>query len=80
MSNNIDIIISCLNNYRTAITVTKNNIKYKNIFKEYIDNGLLIPSKPNLIVTRKLLEEIKIYEKSIDKNNNMWYINITLNK
>lgn len=71
MSNNIDIIISCLNNYRTAITVTKNNIKYKNIFKEYIDNGLLIPSKPNLIVTRKLLEEIKIYEKSIDKNNNM---------
>lgn len=80
MSNNIDIIISCLNNYRTAITVTKDNIKYKNIFKEYIDNGLLIPSKPNLIVTRKLLEEIKIYEKSIDKNNNMWYINITLNK
>ncbi len=71
MSNNIDIIISCLNNYRTAITVTKDNIKYKNIFKEYIDNGLLIPSKPNLIVTRKLLEEIKIYEKSIDKNNNM---------
>ena len=80
MSNNIDIIISCLNNYRTAITVTKDNIKYKNIFKEYIDNGLLIPSKPNLIVTRKLLEEIKIYEKNIDKNNNMWYINITLNK
>ena len=71
MSNNIDIIISCLNNYRTAITVTKDNIKYKNIFKEYIDNGLLIPSKPNLIVTRKLLEEIKIYEKNIDKNNNM---------
>lgn len=71
MSNNIDIIISCLDNYRTAITVTKDNIKYKNIFKEYIDNGLLIPSKPNLIVTRKLLEEIKIYEKSIDKNNNM---------
>ena len=71
MSNNIDIIISCLNNYRTAITVTKDNIKYKNIFKEYIDNGLLIPSKPNLIVTRKFLEEIKIYEKNIDKNNNM---------
>lgn len=71
MSNNIDIIISCLNNYRTAITVTKDNIKYKNIFKEYIDNGLLILSKPNLIVTRKLLEEIKIYEKNIDKNNNI---------
>lgn len=71
MFSDIDIVISCLNNYRTAITVTRDNIKYKNIFKEYIDNGLLIPSKPNLIVTRKLLEEIKIYEKNIDKNNNM---------
>lgn len=71
MFSDIDIVISCLNNYRTAITVTRDNIKYKNIFKEYIDNGLLIPSKPNLIVTRKLLEEIKIYEKSIDKNNNI---------
>lgn len=63
MFSNIDIIISCLNNHRTAITVTKDNIKYKDIFKRYIDNHLLLQSKPNLIVTRKLLEYIKEYEK-----------------
>lgn len=61
MFSDIDIIISCLNNYRTAITVTRGNIKYKDIFKKYIDNHLLLPSKPNLIVTRKLLEYIKEY-------------------
>lgn len=71
MFSDIDIIISCLNNYRTAITVTRENIKYKDIFKKYIDNHLLLPSKPNLIVTRKLLEYIKEYEKTIDKEKNI---------
>lgn len=67
MFSDIDVIIFCLNNYKTFIVVTKDNIKYKNIFKEYINNGLLIPSKPNLIVTRELLEKIKNYEKMLTK-------------
>lgn len=71
MFSDIDIIISCLNSHRTAITVTRENIKYKDIFKKYIDNHLLLQSKPNLIVTRKLLEYIKEYEKTIDKNKNI---------
>ena len=56
----LDIIKSCVNNYNVYIKVTKDNIKYKDIFKKYIENGLLLQSKPNLIVTRelkKLLEE-----------------------
>lgn len=57
---NLDIIKSCVNNYNVYIKVTKDNIKYKDVFKKYIENGLLLQSKPNLIVTRelkKLLEE-----------------------
>lgn len=56
----LDIIKSCVNNYNVQIKVTKDNIKYKDVFKKYIENGLLLQSKPNLIVTRelkKLLEE-----------------------
>ena len=67
MFSDIDIIISCLNNHKTAITVTKDNIKYKDIFTKYIDNRLLLQSKPNLIATRKLLGYIKEYEKTIGK-------------
>lgn len=59
MYNDIDIVIHYLNKHRTFITVTKENIKYKDVFKKYINNGLLIPSKPNLIVTRKLSDYIK---------------------
>ena len=64
MFNNIDIIISCLNKHKTFINVNKDNIKYKDIFKQYIDNNLLLPSKPNLIVTGKLLSYIKEYIKN----------------
>lgn len=56
----LDIIKSCVDNYNVYIKVTKDNIKYKDVFKKYIENGLLLQSKPNLIVTRelkKLLEE-----------------------
>lgn len=62
MPENIDLIISLLNYHHTAIIVTWDNYKYKDIFKKYIDEDLLILSKPNLIVTRKLLQYIKEYK------------------
>ena len=59
---NLDIIKSCVNSYNVYIKVTKDNIKYKDIFKKYIENGLLLQSKPNLIVTRKLKEMLDNYK------------------
>ncbi len=59
---NLDIIKSCVNSYNVYIKVTKDNIKYKDIFKKYIENGLLLQSKPNLIVTRKLKEILDNYK------------------
>lgn len=58
----LDIIKSCVNNYNVYIKVTKDNIKYKDVFKKYIENGLLLQSKPNLIVTRKLKDTLDNYE------------------
>lgn len=58
----LDIIKSCVNNYNIYIKVTKDNIKYKDVFKKYIKNGLLLQSKPNLIVTRKLKEMLDNYK------------------
>lgn len=58
----LDIIKSCVNNYNIYIRVTKDNIKYKDVFKKYIENGLLLQSKPNLIVTRKLKEMLDNYK------------------
>lgn len=58
----LDIIKSCVNNYNVYIKVTKDNIKYKDVFKKYIENGLLLQSKPNLIVTRKLKEILDNYK------------------
>ena len=58
----LDIIKSCVNSYNVYIKVTKDNIKYKDIFKKYIENGLLLQSKPNLIVTRKLKEMLDNYK------------------
>ena len=59
---NLEIIINNLDEHMTAIKVDSNNIKYANIFKEYINKGLLLKSKPYLIVTRELLEIIKKYK------------------
>ena len=58
----LDIIKSCVNSYNIYIKVTKDNIKHKDIFKKYIENGLLLQSKPNLIVTRKLKEMFDNYK------------------
>lgn len=58
----IDLIISLLNKHQTFITINLDNYKYKDIFVKYIDNGLLLLSKPNLIVTRKFLKYINAYK------------------
>lgn len=60
----LDIIKQYINEYNTYITVTKENYKHKDIFKKFINQGLLLQSKPNLIITRKLKE-------ILDNNNNI---------
>jgi hypothetical protein len=59
----IELIRECSDKYLVFIRLTEKVLPYEKEIDKLINNGLLIPSKPNLIITRKLLEN---YKKVID--------------
>lgn len=59
----IELIRECSDKYLVFIRLTEKVLPYEKEIDKLINDGLLIPSKPNLIITRKLLEN---YKKVID--------------
>lgn len=56
---NKSLISELADDYHTRIVFSNKVRENKELFKRLVEEGYLVPSNPNLIITRKLKEEMK---------------------
>lgn len=56
---NKSLLSELVDDYHTRIVFSSKVRENKELFKWLVEEGYLVPSNPNLIITRKLKEEMK---------------------